>query len=937
MNIDNNMSINEEDNNVKNSFNYKSLQDYIDNHMSEKGSKNETHQLVKDDGYRTNFIVSDENYVKFIKLYVKEKEIKENKMNIMEKSRDIGPLYFDFDFKTNDKKRLFDTKDIQNVVYNMNEIIRKYLNVKVKSYNDDDTSDSDNENEKYLIEDDLISFILYKNKPIYNKSKEKYCDGIHIHYPNLILTSENRLLIYDKIESRLEDMEFIDRIFEKTNENMKEVFDKSVMFKDKWWFLYKSGKKVNDKFNVYKLKFKIYSDGYTKEEVDINDKKIIKKLRIRNIYNDTDIITFKLKYLEIMNSKKTFFVENNNKKDNNLQININIENKNKVGNKSTNEESAIKLCSMLSKERATNYGSWRDVGYALFNISSNLNKNFHKFSALCGEKYDENSVDRFWDGCTIKNDSNYLYGLEQWAKKDNLTKYNEYLTNKLNESFNKNIDTKADYDLASVVYDIYKNDYSCSGVEGGQIWWEFIDHRWVQTENGASLNVKLSEEFAYHLSQVSKLYSDKLNSTNNDDKQTLVDVEKKGKEFFSLIRKFKTQSFKKKILAEAGNIFFIKNTVKRKRKKFIELLDSKCNLIGFENGVYDLDTMTFRSGKPDDYITFSTGYDYTEYKNNKTADFKKKEKLLDEFFHSIQPETDANEFLKLYLASILYGRNKDQLALVWSGSGANGKGTLTKLMKNVLGDYYSTTDPTLITRQRRHAGEASPHLADKKGRRWLEVCEPDPDDKVETGILKTLTGEDIIQARPLYEKPFYYIPQFSFTLQCNDKPKLKSDDGGVRRRIRVLTFPNKFIDNPKKSNEQKLVNDIDDKLSECKDVLMWLLINVYYVKYKEWGILKGHEPKTMLEDSAEYIDKSNTIKIFFNTKYSVTDNKNDKLYIEDIWDDYQEWHKNNYPSIKNIDQPKLVEYIKNNGFELNSSSTKIYKISKKDNTEADED
>ena len=34
--MDNNMSIKEEDNNVKNTFNYKSLQDYIDNNISEK-------------------------------------------------------------------------------------------------------------------------------------------------------------------------------------------------------------------------------------------------------------------------------------------------------------------------------------------------------------------------------------------------------------------------------------------------------------------------------------------------------------------------------------------------------------------------------------------------------------------------------------------------------------------------------------------------------------------------------------------------------------------------------------------------------------------------------------------------------------------------------------------------------------------------------------
>ena len=114
-------------------------------------------------------------------------------------------------------------------------------------------------------------------------------------------------------------------------------------------------------------------------------------------------------------------------------------------------------------------------------------------------------------------------------------------------------------------------------------------------------------------------------------------------------------------------------------------------------------------------------------------------------------------------------------------------------------------------------------------------------------------------------------------MQCNDKPKLKSDDGGVRRRIRVLTFPNKFIENPKKHNERKLINNIDDKLEKCKDVLMWILINVYYVKYNKLETLKGNEPKSVLEDSAEYIDKSNTIKIFFNTKYSATDNTNDNI------------------------------------------------------------
>ncbi len=48
-------------------------------------------------------------------------------------------------------------------------------------------------------------------------------------------------------------------------------------------------------------------------------------------------------------------------------------------------------------------------------------------------------------------------------------------------------------------------------------------------------------------------------------------------------------------------------------KQFLESIDANPYLIGFDNGVYDLQADEFRDGRSEDFITFSTGYDYIDY------------------------------------------------------------------------------------------------------------------------------------------------------------------------------------------------------------------------------------------------------------------------------------------------------------------------------------
>ena len=70
--------------------------------------------------------------------------------------------------------------------------------------------------------------------------------------------------------------------------------------------------------------------------------------------------------------------------------------------------------------------------------------------------------------------------------------------------------------------------------------------------------------------------------------------------------KLKDNSFKSAVLQQVVYLFYNHDP------KFYERLDANEMLLGFENGVYDFTTLSFREGIPNDYLTFTTGYDYIE-------------------------------------------------------------------------------------------------------------------------------------------------------------------------------------------------------------------------------------------------------------------------------------------------------------------------------------
>ena len=501
-----------------------------------------------------------------------------------------------------------------------------------------------------------------------------------------------------------------------------------------------------------------------------------------------------------------------------------------------------------------------------------------------------------------------------WAKEDNPEEYEKLIRSNVNKLLEE-VNPKADYDVAMIIKELYKFEYKCTGIKEN-IWWQFENHRWKKIDSGYTLGIKLSEDVAKEFALLSASYMRESTVTANYRSDMLVS---KASSINKLVLELKKTPYKNKIISECAPLFY--------DNKFEEKLDDNKYLIGFNNGVYDLRTNCFRNGCPDDYLSLTTGYDY----NDKFTDESPEVIALNKFLLSVFPDEDLRKYVLCFIASILEGGNTDQKMFFWTGSGSNGKGTITELINITLGEYFSTLPVSLLTVKRKSSSNATPELADKVGKRVLVMNEPEHDDEINAGLMKELTGQDRIMARPLYGKPFYYIPQFVPILPCNHIPKLSKSDGGTSRRIRVIEFSQKFVDEPVKPNEHPKDPELRNKLKTWHKPFIWLLLTQHYPIYKKYGIEKL-EPDCVKLSTIKY-EKDSNVYYEFEEEF-ITIDPNGRLNKDDIVRLFREWHTNNYNERKLPSSKELCRYLEEKGFELRNS--RFYGIVLKDRANQDD-
>lgn len=212
-----------------------------------------------------------------------------------------------------------------------------------------------------------------------------------------------------------------------------------------------------------------------------------------------------------------------------------------------------------------------------------------------------------------------------------------------------------------------------------------------------------------------------------------------------------------------------------------EMLDRSKTIIGVKNGIIDL-----RKGSlmPHDKNAFLTKQIALEY----IPDAKSPElwiKFLDEIFQS---DKELIRYIQKALGYSLTGSTQEQCAFFLYGTGRNGKSTFLEIIRNILGDYASNIQPETIMVNQKSGNAPTSDIARLKGARFVTSVEPNEGMKLNEGLIKQMTGGDVMTVRKLFCAEFEFRPEFKLWMATNHKPVIRETDTGIWRRVHMIPF-----------------------------------------------------------------------------------------------------------------------------------------------------
>lgn len=259
------------------------------------------------------------------------------------------------------------------------------------------------------------------------------------------------------------------------------------------------------------------------------------------------------------------------------------------------------------------------------------------------------------------------------------------------------------------------------------------------------------------------------------------------------------------------------------------------------------------------------------------------------------------EYIFRIIYYIMQGNPKeDCLFLLYGPSTRNGKSTLVNALISAFGNYAITAQPEMISKRSiSDPSKPRPELVRIRGARLINIAEPSNNQHLDVGLLKTLTGRDLIAARPLYSEIIEFKNNGVFLIHTNHLPVVDDNTLFTSKRVIVIPFDVHF-------EEKDIDRDMLKKLT-TEEAISGLLYEIYKINKKYGGIgIKEKIPQRVLEANFKFASESDYFGLFIEEK--ITKERGGFAYLHGIYNAYQKWKEiNDYPSLSKKELSKQLE------------------------------
>jgi putative DNA primase/helicase len=342
-----------------------------------------------------------------------------------------------------------------------------------------------------------------------------------------------------------------------------------------------------------------------------------------------------------------------------------------------------------------------------------------------------------------------------------------------------------------------------------------------------------------------------------------------------------------------------------------------------KNGVHNLKTGIFADGRPEDYITLTSG---VERKDPGTP-CPTWIKFINDIFDGDQ---EIIEYFQKVIGYAMTGLDVEHIFVILHGPhGQNGKGIIAKIIGRIFGEMGGSIKPEMLMDQKfgKSPDGPSPSILFLRGKRFVYASEPSKRDRFSEGKIKFYSGGDKLKGRDLNDREENeFDPTHTMFLLCNYLPTAPPDDDAFWTRMRRFTFKYSYVPNPKKPHERLADPFLEDKLmAEIPGIYEWIFEGC--LKWQQSGIIP---PQKIMDDTEEYRAHEDDLQEFIDDCCAIDwddHSKDNRTSANDLYKRYKTWWQDR-SAYKCMPQKEFSDQLKLKGFDKIKSDKIFYQYIK---------